>query len=351
MATETFKYFKFDPNLRAAYGGGAAQAFGDSKEISPRELTMRYVCKQLGLPAHGTRYLWEVGVATDTFLWAKVPDLFYSAVSPYLSATELATVQSSAPAGFAKQSVTAILQPNPSRICVTWRGDSISDGVATTAGNTKDTYYCQALGLAGETFVWDDSPNFNEGKSHNYQLVNLSLGSSSWANTVGSPDAGDTNHATVYPRREDLAFNQRTKTLPLFGARQKFVYALGTNDLAYDTSLTGAQVWARALAQINAFKAEFSDVAIAIVTLIKRTESSTLNSRLAAYNALVRANAASVGYTVLDVEAKCSQVNITTGDTTNAAVYSSADGVHPVTGGHALMGAAIEDDLLAFANA
>ena len=349
MATETFKYFKFDPNLRSAYSGLAAQAFGDSKEISPRELTMRWVCKQLGLPAHGTRYLWEVGVATDTFLWAKVPDLFYSAIGAHLSTTELSTVQSTAPAGFAKQSVTAILQPNSSRICLTWRGDSISDGVATTAGNTKDTYYCQALGLAGETFVWDDSPNFNEGKSNAYQLLNLSLGSSSWANTVGSPDAGDTNHATVYPRREDLAFNQRTKTLPLFGTRQKFIYALGTNDPAYDSSLSGADVWARALTRITAFKAEFPDVPLALVTLIKRTESSTLNNKLAAYNALVRSNAASVGYTVLDIEAKCPQVNITTGDTTNTAVYS--DGIHPITAGHALIAAAIKDDLLAYANA
>lgn len=349
MATETFKYFKFDPNLRSAYGGGAAQAFGDSKEISPRELTMRWVCKQLGLPAHGTRYLWEVGLATDTFLWAKVPDLFYSAISPYLSATELATVQSTAPAGFAKQSVTAILQPNPSRICLTWRGDSISDGVSTTAGNTKDTYYCQALGLAGETFVWDDSPNFNEGKSRNYQLINLSLGGSSWGNTVGHPDVSDSDHATVYPRREDLAFNQRTKTLPLFGNRQKFAYAPGTNDVDYDSSVSGADVWARALTRINAFKAEFPDVPLALLTLIKRSETSSINTRLAAYNALLRSNAASVGFTVLDIEAKCPQVNITTGDTTNTAVY--ADGVHPTTAGHALIAAAIKDDLIAFLNA
>jgi hypothetical protein len=350
MATETFKYFKFDPNLRSAYGGLAAQAFGDSKEISPRELTMRWVCKQFGLPAHGTRYLWEIGVATDTFLWAKVTDLFYSAVIPYLSATELATAQSSAPAGFAKQSVVAILQPNPSRTTLVVRGDSISDGVLTVAGNTKDTWYAQALSMvSGEVIVWDDSPNFNEGKSNTYQIVNMSLGSSSWANTVGQPAPDDANKATVYPRREDLAFAQRTQTLPLFGNRMKFLYALGTNDLAYDTSISAADAWARALARIQAFKAEFPNIMLGIATLIKRTESSTLNTRLGAFNALVRSNAATVGYAVLDLEAKTPECNITTGNTADTSIY--ADGIHPTTAGHTAIATAMKDDLLAFLNA
>lgn len=349
MATETYKYFRPDTNLRAAYGGGAAQFFGDSKEITPRELTLRWVCKQFGLPAGTTRYLWEVGVATDTFVWIRVTDLFYSAMSAYLSAAELATVQSTAPAGWAKSSNFGILQPNPDKITLVVRGDSISDGIATTSGNTRDTWYAQAIGLiAGETLVWEDTNN-NEGRSKSYQIINMSLGSSSWANTVGQPLPDDTNKATVYPRREDLAFNQRTETLPLHGPRMKFCYFLGTNDLAYDNSLSAADVWTRALTGINAFRAEFPATPLALWTIIKRTESTTLNSRIATYNNLVRANSVALGYTVFDIEAKVPQMNITFGDTTNRTYY--ADDVHPSTVGNAVAAAVLKDDLVAWLNA
>lgn len=342
MATETYKYFQPDPNLRAAYGGTAPQNFGDSKEIYPRDLTMRWVCKQLGYPTSGTRYLWEVGMASSV-VWFKVPDLHYSIISPYLSSAELATVQSTAPSGYTKQSLTALLQPDGNRISFVVRGDSISDGVATTSGKANDTWYAQAINLmSGETIVWDDTTNYLEGRSKSFRISNLSLGSSSWDNSVGSPDAGDANKATVYPRRESLAFNQRTKTLPLIGSKMKFLYWLGTNDGAYDPSVTGADIWSRALTRINAFRIEFPNTPLAMMTLIKRDESAALNNRLSDFNTLLRTNASSLNITLLDPEAKVSQMNMITGNTLDTSVY--ADKIHPTTAGNGLIAAALKND-------
>lgn len=343
MATETYTYFQPDPNLRAAYGGGAPQNFGDSKEIYPRDLTLRWVSKRLGRPANGTRYLWEVGMASGV-VWFKVPDLHYAVVSPELSAAELATVQTTAPTGYTRQSNSGVLQPDGDRISLVVRGDSISDGVATTSGKANDTWYAQAINLmSGETIVWDDTTNYLEGRSKSFRVSNLSLGSSSWDNSVGSPDAGDANKATVYPRREAAAFNQRTKTLPLFGSRMKFLYWLGTNDGAYDPSVTGADIWARAVARINAFRAEFPNTPLALMTLIKRDESASLNNRLSDFNNLLRANAASMNLTVFDPEAKVPQMNMVTGNTLDTTYY--ADKIHPTTAGNGLMAAALKNDL------
>lgn len=344
MATETdFRYIQPDPNLRSAYGGGAPQAFGDSKEITPRELTLRWVCKQRGLPANGTRFLWEVGLAGGV-TWFKMSAALYTLIAGDLSAAEVATVTSTAPSGYAKQSVPAILQPDGRKITLVVRGDSISDGVGTTSGKANDTWYSQAINMmSGETIAWDDTVNYTEGRSKSFKILNLALGSSSWDNSVGSPDAADGNKATVYPRRESAAFNQRTKTLPLIGRRMKFLYWLGTNDIAYDSSLSGEDAWARAVARINAFRAEFPDTPLALMTLIKRTELSSMNNRIGVYNNLMRSNAGPLKITVLDPEAKVKEMNLTTGDTTNRTWY--ADDTHTNTAGNGLIATALKSDL------
>ena len=349
MATETFKYFRPDPNLRAAYGGGAAANFGDSREITPRELTLRWVCKQMGLPAGGTRFLWEVGLASSV-VWFKVSDLHYNAISGYLSAAELATVQSTAPSGYARNSQQGKMHPDSDKITYVHQGDSIGAGTLTTTGNTRDTLQTQAINLmSGETIYWDDTTDYTEGRSRSFRLINPSIGSSSWDNSVGRPDAADGDGATTYPRRQSLSFNQRIKTLPLIGRKMKFGYALGTNDIAYDSSVTGATAWARAETRLAAFRDEFPNTPLCLWTLIKRDELSSLNNRLSAYNDLVRANTAKWAYTVMDQEAKVPQFNIVTGNTLDTTIY--ADKIHPTTNGNAVGAAQMVGDFEAFLRA
>lgn len=339
MATETYKYFKCDTNLRSEYGGAAIQNAGDSRETTPQTLTHRYVSKQLALPANSTSFLWEMGTATDTFTWIRVPDLHYASVSPYLSAAELATVQSTLPAGWTKTTLSALMQPRRNRKSLLIRGDSIKFGLGTTTGDTIDTWPAQLITSAGETFVWDT--NRTEGVSNNYFIGNLSLGSSSWDNSV-AVGLGE----EAYPKRESLAFAQRVQTLPIF-AGTAFMYSLGTNDLAYDATVTGAAAWARAATRITAWKAEFGSTRkFALETQYKRSTASALNTEINAYNVLVRANAATYGYTVFDSEALVPQINISTGDTTNATYYT--DGIHVTTATHALIAAAHKTAMLAW---
>lgn len=333
MAVEPYKYFQPDVNLRPAYGGGAAIIYGDTRDVTPRELTLRWICKQMGLPAQGTRFLWEVGLAGGVE-WFKVSDLHYTAISPYLSTSELATVTSTAPSGFARSSMQGRMQPDDDLITYIHRGDSIGAGTLTITGDTRDTLVAQAINLmAGETLAWDDTNGYTEGHSKSFRLLNPSIGSSSWDNSVGRPDAGDADGATQYPRREKLAFPQRIKTLPLRGRKMKFGYALGSNDIAYDASVTGAIAWARAQTQLADFRAEFPDQPLCMWTVIKRSSLSSLNSRISFFNDFVRGGASTWGYTVMDQEALVPEFNIVTGDTTNTTIYNT-DEVHPKTAGN-----------------
>lgn len=347
MATETYKWFRPDANLRAIYGGGAIQAFGDSREVDPKSCTHRYVSKQLSVPSSGTRYLWEVGTATDTFTWIRVPDIFYTAISSLLSDAESATVVSTIPTGWVRGSVISILQPHPLKFNLWVRGDSLKAGLGTTEGDTRGTWPAQLINsIAGEALRWLNT-DYSEGTSDNYQLGNMSLGASSWANTV---DQGTGGNEAVYPRREDLAFGQRTQTLPLFGRNIGFLYALGTNDLNYDGTVTGAAAWARAAARAAAFKAEFPNIKLGIETLYKRSELSALNNRINDYNVLVRANAAAAGFDkIFDSEALVPQVNIVTGNTADTTYYT--DGTHITTVTHGLIAAAHKQDMIDWLNA
>lgn len=339
MAIETYKWFQPDTNLRAEYGGAAIQNNGDSREPTPYTLTHRYACKKLGYPVNGTSYLWVIGTASSV-IWIRVSDLFYSTVSPYLSSAELATVTSTMPSGWSRNSVVSLMQPNPNRFNLLVRGDSLKFGLGTTSGDTRDTWPAQLINsISGETLVWTDT-NYTEGQTANYRLMNLSLGGSSWANTVET--GGGT---AAYPLREDLAWSQRTQTLSLNGRKTGFIYALGTNDAAYDLSISASDMWTRALARINAFKTEFPNIKIAVETVYKRTTTSALNTRLNDYNNLVRSNASSAGIQIFDSEAKVPQVSIANGDTTNGTYYNG-DGVHISTLTHGLIAAAHKQDII-----
>jgi hypothetical protein len=326
MATETYKWFIPEAgNLRADYGGAAILSGGDTAELAPSDLTTRHICRELGLPANATEDLFPYGTATDTNTYMRVPDNLYTAISSYLTTGEVSSAVSSEPAGWTRSSGRASLQPNPLRTNVILRGDSISAGVATTSG-ISDVY--AALALNGvETLAFEN--NDREAENSTWKLINMSLGSSSWGNT----NAGETD---TYPEREDLAYNQRTRTLALDTGTCIFHYALGTNDMSYDTGLSAADAWARATTRLSALKTEFSGLIVCVSTCIKRTENTTLNGRIDSYNDLVRAGEGSNYDVLIDFEADISAMNISTGDTTNTTYYG-ADGIHPKTAGQALM--------------
>lgn len=332
MAAETYYYFQPDTNLRADYGGAAIQDGGDSAELTKSGLCMRHICKQVSVPNTGTRYLCEFGLVGGTTEWLKVSNHLYSAISSYLSTAEAATVTTTKPTGYTVSSANIKYQPYVGKTNIFVRGDSISFGTSTTSGKPDDTCWAQAIeSLAGTTITYDDVVEYRQGYTADYGYHNIAIPSSSWANTQ---DNGGLNPIT-YPWREDLAYAQRTQTLCL-GA-SLFVYWLGTNDLAYDATLTGADCWTRASTRIAAFKTAHPSAKLIVATAIKRSSSTTLNNVLDAYNVLIRANYASAGADILcDFEANVSEVNIDTGDTTNLTVYAG-DEVHLTTAGHTLL--------------
>jgi lysophospholipase L1-like esterase len=345
MPTETYKYFRPEAtNLRAAYGSGAIQNGGDSAEITPATLTIRHLCTALNLPASGTDQLFVQGVATDTFTYIRVSDLTYSAISAHLTTAELASVVSTAPTGWTVNATVSRFHPMSRRTTIIVRGDSISAGLGTTSGLPNQVYAKQGIELiAGEvlTALPASASDFRELISRSYALHNISLGGSSWANTV-TQGLGE----EAYPKREDLAYNQRTLTLPLDDCNSIVVYWLGTNDLAYDGALTGAQAWTRASARIAALRSAFPNLKIVLGTVIKRSESSALNNRIHDYNVALRAGYVTAGANVLmDFEADVSAVNITTGNTGNTTYYT--DGTHLTTAGHALLAPVFRDAILA----
>ena len=410
MATETYKYFQPTVQyLRTDYAPAstAIQFNGDSVEPDPATLTMRHISNKLSLPANGTDTLCIQGQTTTSFSgngsqtaftmpfapigkaalaikiggttqvtsayslsgttlaftsapvtgtnnitvlvsWIRVADLLYSTFSSYLTSDEVATVVSSAPSGFALTSDYTHLQAASRRISVFIRGDSISAGTLTTSPSSSAVNAYPKLGIeliSGEVLKEINSTAVALGQemiSRTYDLNNFSIGSSSWDNSVALGLDEE-----KYPRRETLAYAQRTRTLAMQNCKCIFMYWLGTNDISYDSSVTGANAWSRASSRITQFRTDFPNVKLIVGTLIRRSTSTTLNSKLNDYNVLLRANYASVGVHVLcDFEANISQMNITTGDTTNTTYYNT-DGIHPTNAGQALLAPVFKNALLA----
>lgn len=346
MALESYKYFRPETtNLRAEYGQGLLsldpnaipptffnsdliQNFGDSVEITPAGLTERHILKQLNLPNLSTRYLWVQGLDGSANTWIRVSDSLYPAISGFLTSNELATVQSTLPTGFTVNSVKTKITPHPIKQNIIVRGDSISAGLGTTSGSPDEVVWAQTVAAIDGTIIFDSTfTGTRQGETENYNYMNYSIGGSSWANIGAGGEKG-------YPHREDLAYPQRTSTLPL-RANDIFIYWLGTNDLNYDPSTTGADIWTRAVNRLSTFRTDFPDTKLVLTSVIKRSESVTFNDRVNDFNTLLRANYLSAGADALiDFEANVPEFNTVTGNTGDTAVYT--DGTHITTYGHSL---------------
>lgn len=340
MTTQAFTYINIDAgnNLDADYGGATILAAGDSAEPNKLTLHVRHVFTQIDYLTSGTRNLGQAGLVSGV-TWLELTTETYNTVSSYLPSAVTATATTTRPVGFTDSGGTPHI-PHPTKINVWGRGDSISDN--TSAGSKDDNYMTVGINLIdGESLSTGDT---RPKESDNYYLYNFSLGSSSWANTVGVSDD--------YPQREDLAFNQRVATIPFdFADRVIFHYALGSNDLAYDATLTGEQCWTRAETRIDALRARFPNIIIMAGTIIRRANSdvNTVDSfhhKANIYNDLLRAS--DKVDVVCDIEANVAPMNFVTGisgGTANsvegtAEYYYNAgagDTIHPGVEGHAVM--------------
>jgi lysophospholipase L1-like esterase len=352
MAQDSFTYFRPEPNnLRAEYGGDAILSHADTCEITPATLTARHILNTLNLPNNYTSDLFKCDSDVSGVYWIRVPTDFYNAIYSNLTTYEKlvadgGTGTTTMPAGFDPSDTPIEDGVRGYGYNVIIRGDSISAGLGTTSGDKTEVCFYTAINLiAGETLVTLDSSDISNFASKNYKLLNISIGGSSWGNTVVQGTGVNKEH--LYPRREDLAFNQRTRTMNLNprASSNVFVYWLGTNDINYDSSQTGASVWTRLTTRIEAFREQFEDVKLMLCTVVKRSESNTLNNKINDFNVLMRANYASIGVdAIADFEALVPQVNISTGDTTNTTYYT--DGTHLTTATHSLLAPVFKDALL-----
>ncbi len=343
MATETYKYFIADTNLRSAYGGVSILNNGDTAEVTKETLCLRYIATQLNLPANYTQYLAQIGVATGSITYIRVPDVFYSAISSYLTASELASVVSTAPTGFALGSTLEQFQPLAKFKTIILIGDSITDALGLPSANKELIYAAQAINsISGETLVEISGTDDRELVSKNYKLMNIALGGSNFDNAVDTGESQDT-----YPLRLSLAYNQRVKTLPLNGGGANNIISiwLGTNDLAYDATVTASNLWTRVTTRLNAITADFPDAKIIFCTTIKRGVGTPLNTRISEFNTIVRASYASIGIDVIaDFEDDIPQFNVTTGNVSDTTYYT--DTVHLTQAGHALLASVWKNALL-----
>ena len=343
MATETYKYFIADTNLRSLYGGVAILSNSDTAEVTKETLCLRYIANQLNLPANYTQYIAQIGVATGSITYIRVPDTFYSAISSYLTATESASVVSTAPTGFSLSSTIEQFQPLAKFKTIVLIGDSITDALGLPSANKELIYAAQAINsISGETLVSVDSGIDRELVSKNYKLINIALGGANFDNDVDTGESQDT-----YPLRLSLTYNQRVKTLPLNGnvANNIISIWLGTNDLAYDATVTASDLWTKVTTRLNAITTDFPDAKIIFCTTIKRDTGTPLNTRISEFNAIVRTSYASVGIDVIaDFEDDISQFNVGTGDVNDTTYYT--DKVHLTQAGHALLATVWKNALL-----
>lgn len=322
MATETYKYFEPESsNLYAAYGGGAIQTGRGTAEMEPEDLFIRHIVKQEGWLAERTNQVAMAGLDGSSDLFFRVSDDLYSSISSYLTAAQLITVVSSAPAGWVVSSTEAKLMPEPGKRNILIIGDSLSVCQGATTPFI-DHPICGVINdMAGETLVF--SENDRKAVSASYCVLNVAISGSTFDGT------------DVYPENWADAYNQHLKTMPEPPGGFIIVLALGSNDIGHDASVTGADCWGLAQTMLGLLTTDFPNSAIIMQTLIKRTEGATLNGKLDDYNVLLRANYASVGGDVLaDVEDDVAELNIDTGDTTDLAIYS--DPVHPTTAAYVL---------------
>lgn len=367
MSADTIVYFRCEwVTLGLLFGSDAIidpelNTGVDSAEVTTRTLTERRISRVLGYPKNKTRGWFRIGVSTSGSIsqnWVQTTQATYDALvaASALTANEISTYTATAPTPFALTGTYAQFMPKIGVKNVFVIGDSISFGTSPTAGlpNSPISKAIQILDATAIADITEPADRGWIGKA--WASCNLALGSSSWANTVGS---GATEDRATYPRPFNLAKNQRFLTLALNGQESCIIHPwLGTNDIAYDSSQTAASVWARTTTYVGELASEFPNAKIVLGTLIRRTEDATLNGKVAAYNALLKANYLSIGaHYYVDYEAAHPDFSTGAGgdstitsdcfwpDPLNGDSGTTGDGVHPNNFGSLQLGTALATTL------
>jgi hypothetical protein len=292
------------------------------------------------------------GTSTSTVL--KVSNSLVAALEPYLHADEWESrTQTNIIAG-SGNGIPVEYQVNPSLLSVYIAGDSIDFGVGIKTPSSTDIYPLNYDGMdlyhysrlameavdpnvRSESYFTSKSPSQTSNDVIFYgdkMMINkVAVGGASYANTVGTSDQTDFIH------RFDLKFNQLYRTMNI-NSDTAILIGFGTNDAAYDTSLTAAQLFERESYWVDRFKDYHPSVKVIMATDIKRTTDTTLNARIDALNILRRANYLSIGADYLaDFEATHSDFNCLSGTISTGinGLYADNDLVHPSKLGHYYM--------------
>jgi lysophospholipase L1-like esterase len=347
-------YFQPDANLRSAYGGGAVYENTSSQDTTKSDMTQRHITKTLGVNKAGAEFLLRRGTTSSgTVPWLYFEDADHSIIQPLLSTAENATLTATTPAGFAAESGTPKFSLSSYKRNIITIGDSITAGMGYGATTFSDTFQWKMLPLLTGYAGTRVNVNDNSGPKDctTFRLYNHGIGSSNFNNT--EPPNNDYDHVW-YQRRAQQLF---TMVLPSHLPTIMTVW-LGTNDIAYDGTVTAAACWARAVEFHDAVRTALpSNLKLIMVTALKRGDSvSGNNPVLNDYNDLIRANAVSEGFdAIADVE----RLTVDNSGTYYSAPYypykiiddefgnkgtvvdanytNGADGVHPSAYGYGLI--------------
>jgi lysophospholipase L1-like esterase len=293
-------YFQPDPNLRPTYGGGAIVLDGSGSQTTPTDMTCRWVARQLSIMKCGAEYNLRVGTATVPAagaVWLYCSDADYTLISPHLTSAELASATTTAPTGFSANNTRPAFSPSSAKPNLIFVGDSITAGTGYGAADDTQTLPYQVVsrltGYTGPTTI----PVTRVYESRQFRVFNNGIGSSNFDNVVAPNN--DFSRRWSFRRAQSLD----TLALPT-GVTNIMPVWLGTNDISYDNTVTGAICWARAQAFLAAIRAALgSSVKVVIATALKRSDASSPNDRLNDYNTLIRANWQTAGFDALvDVE-------------------------------------------------
>jgi hypothetical protein len=316
---ETYWYItcKTD-NLRSVNGGNAIVLGSTGDNVAPSTLTQRQTIKEISsMVTNRTVALCRAGnidVGGNVVLskGLKVSTALKNALQPYLDSSVEWIVDSN-PATSPTETNPFInsssgngtpceFQINPNLFTVFIAGDSIDYGVGIKTPTSTEIYTLNFDGadefhysrlameavdtnVVSESFVVTKYPTQPQNDTVFYgdkMMINkVAVGGASYANTVGTEDQIDFIHVF------NLKYNQLYRTLNL-NSNTAILMGFGTNDAAYDTSLTAAELFKIETDAIELFKLHHPQCKIIAVTDIKRTDDTTLNNRIHAFNELRR---------------------------------------------------------------
>jgi len=313
------KYFNPDPN-----SGGTPIVKGAVPPSDPAPLTNRRIARGLGYPQTGSEEFAEIGTAGGAD-WLRMGDTEYAHALPHLTAAEIASAVATAPAGYKASASRAQMGPHVGKTDMVWIGDSKSWFGKSTGSSGTDSYPKLAAEIAWGAMppaaggvAFRDFSNGGHGFLH-YGMSGYRIGT-----------VGDANWATAHAAMSA----QKYQTLPL---KQGDIIGieLGTNDTG--AAATGAAMWARLTGLLTPLMAAHPSAKFIVGTETRDGEGAA-NPILNDFNVLIRANAASFGYTVFDLEAAHADFSTTTGNSASALYL---DGRHFSDGGKDVIAAAL----------